>query len=107
MALDRELRDGALELGEDRTIPVRVEIEPVGGDQAAGTGIALHHHSWSTGNEAGQMSRDQTGRDVVDAAGGSPYQHGQGTALVELLDRLRARRVREQQREHDAAEDHN
>src|ERR1700730_15917893 len=103
MAFDRELRDGALELGQHRAVPLRVEIEPVGGDQAARTGIALHDYGWAARNETGQMSRHQARRDIVDPAGGSTHQHDQGVAFIELLDRLRARRVSEQQREQQPA----
>ena len=103
MALDRELRHRALELGQHGAVLLGVDVEPVGGNEPAAAGIVLHHEARIAGQEARQVPRRQPRRDVVDAARRGADQHGDGADLVELLDRLRGRVLGGGERDAEAA----
>jgi len=55
------------------------------------------------GTKRARCRAGQPRRDVVDAARRSADQHGDGAALVELLDRLRGRAARGGERDAEAA----
>src|SRR5499427_10169863 len=91
MTLDGELWYRALELGEDRAVLVRIEVEAVGGDEPAAAGIVLDDDGRIARDEAREMPPYQPRRNVVDAPRRRAHQHRHGAALVEGLDRLRTR----------------
>ena len=88
IALDGELRNGALEFGENRTILVRIEVEAVGRDEPAAAGVVLHDDGWVTGNESREMSRHEARRNVIDASRRRAHEHRDGAAAIERLGRL-------------------
>src|SRR5580698_8713632 len=78
----------ALELDDDGAVALERVVEPVGGSDAAGAGLVLHHDGRVAGNILAEMARHEAGGNVVDAAGRGADDHGHLAVLVELLDRL-------------------
>src|SRR5499427_6452996 len=105
MTLDGELRHRALELGEDRAVLVRIEVEAVGSDEPATAGIVLDDDGRVARDEAREMPRYQPRRNVVDAPRRRAHQHRHGAALVEGLDRLCGPLTRRRRRAAQAADE--
>src|SRR5580698_6381406 len=79
----------ALELDDDGAVALERVVDPVGGSDAAGARLVLHHDGRIAGNILAEMARHEPRRDVIDAAGRGADDHGHLPVLVELLDRLR------------------
>src|SRR6516164_7742764 len=103
MALNGELRYGALKLCDHGAVLVGIEIEAIRRHQAAGAGVVLDDDVGRAWNEAEEMARYQTGGNVIDAARGGTNEHGDGTTPVELLHRVARGRLRDRQPERDGA----
>ena len=88
IALNRELRRSALELGEHGAVALGRIVDAVGGDEAAAARSILHADERIARDEAAEMLGREARRDVVDAAGRGADQHSDGLAAVELLDGL-------------------
>ena len=68
IALHGELRQGAFEDRNDRTIVFTGVVETIGDDHSVGAGKILRHDIRMAGNIAGQKPRDETCGKIIDTA---------------------------------------
>jgi len=85
VALDRQLRNTALDDGNDRTVILLGVREIVRQREPAALGAIDRDNRRIAGNEASEMFGHQPPRQIVDPAGRSADDQRDGAALIKLL----------------------